>query len=152
VARCTIWYCGQQHCMVNHIKYSFTKFSSEMGTVEFVDLPAFRISLSCRCRGRSVPLQCSLKAYWLCNFRPFPVSLYAKWVNFQGLWNRLTAGTLPIAHVTLIGEWIELEHGRKPTACGLHAARQLVLCGSQPRKIKYTHTLRRSFFLTQRSK
>jgi hypothetical protein len=36
-------------------------------------------------------------------------TVYAKWVNFQGLWNGLTAGTLPTAHVSFTGEWIELE-------------------------------------------
>jgi len=62
--------------------------------------------------------------------------IYANLVSFQCLWNRLTAGTLPIAHVSLTGEWIELEHGCKPSACGLHAARQLLLCGPQLRKSK----------------
>jgi hypothetical protein len=71
-------------------------------------------------------------------------NVYAIWANFQGLWNRLTVGTLPIAHVSLTGEWIELEHGCKPSACGLHAARQLVLCGPQPRKSKL-HTFSKKF-------
>jgi cytochrome bd-type quinol oxidase subunit 2 len=31
--------------------------------------------------------------------------------------------TLPITHALLIGEWIELEQGLQPAACGLHAAR-----------------------------
>jgi hypothetical protein len=96
----------------------------------------------CLCNGRSkhtdfATFDLSLWAY-------IEETVYAKWVNFQGLWNCLTAGTLPIAHVCLTGEWIELEHGCKPGACGLHAARQLVLCGPQLRESKL-HTYSKKF-------
>jgi hypothetical protein len=70
---------------------------------------------------------------------------------FRGLWNRLTGGTLPIAHVSLTGEWIQLEHGYKPSACELHAARQLVLCGLQLCKSKL-HTYTKKFLFSYTKK
>lgn len=46
--------CRQQHCMVHHIKYAFTKLSNKMGTLEFLDITAFRMSVSCPCKGNSL--------------------------------------------------------------------------------------------------
>jgi hypothetical protein len=73
-------------------------------------------------------------------------TVYGKWVNLQGLWNRLTASTLPIAHVSLTVEWYELEHGCQPGTYGLHAAHRLVLSGLQSVKSKLHNTARSFLF------